>query len=137
MIRNNERFRVASRYGENGLIVKEAPGWRIVARCSSLQECAAFVRSQGVDPRDVPVTSAGEWKNLAEHVSAKKKKPARQYLLPLDGGKRLRSEAVKPPRKPKRKATEKARQRWHDFQLCRAGRPGLTFREYLKETSPS
>jgi hypothetical protein len=60
-----ERFRVAEKDGQ--LIVKEAPGWKIVARFKGIDLVAQFLKENDQDPAQTPVvTSRWPWKSVAE-----------------------------------------------------------------------
>jgi hypothetical protein len=60
-----ERFRVAEKDGQ--LIVKEAPGWKIVARFQGIDLVAQFLKENDQDPAQTPVvTSRWPWKSVAE-----------------------------------------------------------------------
>ena len=52
---SHDLYRVGKRTGQDRYQVKQAPGWRVVHQCASLEEAAAWLPTQGVDISAVPV----------------------------------------------------------------------------------
>lgn len=64
-----DEYRVGKRHGQNRWQIKQAPGWRVAHECDTLEEAAAWLKSQGVNIDSVSVlTACCPWKTLAEHV---------------------------------------------------------------------
>lgn len=64
--REKSLFRIGRKLG--AWQIKQAPGWKVVARCATLAECAEwFRRASVVDINTVPVTSSQHpWPMLGE-----------------------------------------------------------------------
>lgn len=62
-------WRIFPGHGTFKCLIKQAPGWRIAHRCTTLQEAAVWLEPQGADLTLVPVVEDYPFKSLQERLT--------------------------------------------------------------------
>jgi hypothetical protein len=64
-----DSYRVGRNPRHEGFVVKQAPGWKVIHKAPTLQECAAHLLNLGVALKDATVVSAWPWLNLEDTLA--------------------------------------------------------------------